>query len=287
MKAIACESPAKLGLPLSRFSWAELRRQVLAAGGVAEISGMTIRRWLRADAIRPWTHRSWLFPRDPDFAKKAGPIMNLYHRCWKGRPLGPRDFVLSADEKTQIPIRSLLHPITPPTPGHAMRVETDYARHGTCAYTAAWDVHRAALFGRVNAQISILTFDALVADVMSEEPYRTARRVFWVVSNGTIHRGQRAINRLQARRPTLILVHTHVHASWLNQIEIYSSILQRGALTPADFASQGAVADCILGFEAHALPNRGTCLRMALHTLHLARLLMRCQTSVGLGKIAA
>jgi hypothetical protein len=92
---------------------------------------------LRADAIRPWTHGSWIFPRDPRFVDNAVPVLDLYHRRWKGPPLGPRDFVLSADEKTQIPIHSRRHPITPPMPGHAMRVETDYKRHDTCAYVAA------------------------------------------------------------------------------------------------------------------------------------------------------
>lgn len=286
VKAIACELPATFGLPLSRFSRAELRRHVLAAGLVAEISGMTIWRWLRADAIRPWTHRSWIFPRDPAFAEKAGPVLDLYHRRWKGKPLGPRDFVLSADEKTQIPIRSLRHPITPPAPGRAMRVETDYKRHGTCAYIAAWDVHRATLFGRVEAKISIAAFDAVIAGVMAQAPYRTARRVFFIVDNGTIHRGQRAINRLQARWPNLILVHTPVHASWLNQIEIYFSILQRKALTPADFSSQGAVADRILGFQHHyqtvARPFEWRFTRR-----DLARLLSRCAPFAQVDKTAA
>jgi len=286
VKAIACELPAKLGLPVSRFSRAELRRHVLAAGIVAEISGVTIWRWLREDAIRPWTHRSWIFPRDPEFAAKAGPVLDLYHRRWKGTPLGPRDFVLSADEKTQIPIHSRRHPITPPTPSRSMRVESDYQRHGTCAYVAAWDVHRAVLFGRVGATISITAFDALVADVMHQAPYRTARRVFWVVDNGTIHRGQRAIDRLQARWPNLILVHLPVHASWLNQIEIYFSILQRKALTPADFRSPRAVADRILGFQAHyqtvARPFDWRFTRR-----DLARLLARCAPAADLTTLAA
>jgi hypothetical protein len=271
---------------LSRFSRAELRRHVLAAGLVAEISGMTIWRWLRADAIRPWTHRSWIFPRDPQFAEKAGPVLDLYHRRWQGRPLGPRDFVLSADEKTQIPVRSRRHPITPPTPGHAIRVETDYTRHGTCTYVAAWDVHRAMLFGRVQAKISIEAFDAVVAEVMDQEPYRSARRVFWVVDNGTIHRGSRAIDRLRTRWPNLILVHTPVHASWLNQIEIYFSILQRKALTPADFASQDAVADRILGFQQHyqsvARPFEWRFTRQ-----DLTRLLTRCAPAADFAKLAA
>ena len=85
VKALACELPVKLGLPLSRFSRSELRRYVLAAGIVAEISGVTIWRWLHEDALRPWSRRSWIFPRDPEFATKAGRVLDLYHRRWKGR----------------------------------------------------------------------------------------------------------------------------------------------------------------------------------------------------------
>lgn len=251
VKALACELPATLGLPLSRFSRSELRRQVLAAGLVAAISGVTIWRWLHEDALRPWSRRSWIFPRDPQFARKAGPVLDLYHRRWHGHPLGPKEFVLSADEKTQIPIRSRRHPIVPPAPGRAMRIEHEYRRHGVCAYLAAWDVHRARLFGHVVRRISIVAFDALVAAVMAQEPYRSARRVFWIVDGGTIHRGPRARARLEGRFPNLTLVQLPTHASWLNQIEIYFSILQRKALTPADFASQQAVAARILGFQDH------------------------------------
>lgn len=251
MKAIACELPGQLGLPLSRLSRADLRRHVLATGLVAQISGVTIWRWLRQDAIRPWSHRSWIFPRDPLFEEKAGPVLDLYHRRWQGKPLGPRDFVLSADEKTQIQLRQRRHPITAPGARRPMRVESDYRRQGTCAYLAAWDVHRAKLFGRVVQTISITSFDALVADVMRRAPYRTARRVFWIVDNGTIHRGQRAMDRLRARWPNLMLVHLPVHASWLNQIEIYFSIVQRKALTPDDFATQTDVRARLLGFQRH------------------------------------
>src|SRR5690606_13906498 len=134
---MACELPAKLGLPLSRFSRAELRRHALALGIVAEISGVTIWRWLREDAIRPWTRRSWVFPTDPHFTEKAGRVVDLYHRRWNGSRLGPRDFVICADEKTQIQIRSRAHPLTPPAPGRPTRVESEYKRHGTCAYLAA------------------------------------------------------------------------------------------------------------------------------------------------------
>jgi len=251
VKALACELPATVGLPLSRFSRSELRRYVLAAGIVAEISGVTIWRWLHEDALRPWSRRSWIFPRDPEFATKAGRVLDLYHRRWNGRALQQDEFVISADEKTQIPIRTRCHPITPPAPGRPIRVEHEYRRHGVCAYIAAWDVHRAMLFGDIVQKISIVAFDALVTQVMNQEPYRLARRVFWIVDGGTIHRGRRAVDRLEGQFHNLTLVHLPKHASWINQIEIYFSILQRKALTPANFNSQDEVAARIIGFQQH------------------------------------
>lgn len=275
MKAIACELPSKFGLPLSRFSRAELRRHVLAAGLVAQISGVTIWRWLRDDAIRPWAHRSWIFPRDPAFAEKAGRVLDLYHRRWRGKPLGPRDFVITADEKTQIQLRQRRHPITAPGPHRPMRVESDYKRGGTCAYLAAWDVHRGKLFGRVVKRISIAGFDALVADVMRRPPYCTARRVFWIVDNGTIHRGQRAITRLRVRWPNVIVVHLPVHASWLNQIEIYFSIVQRKALTPDAFATHAEVTSRLLSFQRH-YQRMARPFEWRFTRADLAKLLRRC-----------
>lgn len=281
MKALACELPAKLGLPLSRFSRSELRRHVIAAGIVAEISGTTIWRWLSEDAIRPWSKRSWVFPRDPDFLAKAGPVLDLYHRQWKGEALGSNDFVISADEKTQIQIRTPRHETRAPGPGRAMRVEHEYRRHGVCAYLAAWDVHQARVFGQVEDRISIPAFDALVASVMERDPYRHASRVFWILDGGTIHRGQRAVDRLQSQWSNLVVVHLPTHSSWLNQIEIYFSILQRKALTPADFSSREMLVERILGFQRHyqqiAQPFDWRFTRQ-----DLLRLVDRCHTPAGL-----
>ena len=105
VKALACELPHRLGLPLSRLSLADIRQEVMAQGIVAQISGTTLWRWLSADALRPWQHRSWIFPRDPDFSSKAGGILDLYARIWQGKPLHRSEFVISADEKTSIPAR--------------------------------------------------------------------------------------------------------------------------------------------------------------------------------------
>jgi hypothetical protein len=271
VKALACELPARRGLPLARWTCAELRREVMAQGLVAQISGTTLWRWLGQDALRPWRHRSWIFPRDPNFAAKAGPILDLYHRRWQGTPLGPYDYVLSADEKTSIQARKRKHPSLPPTSGRPIYVEHEYARCGAWAYIAAWDVHRAKLFGRCERKTGIVPFERLVAQVMRQEPYRSARRVFWIVDNGSSHRGQPASDRLKAKWPNIVLVHTPVHASWLNQIETYFSIVQRKVVTPNDFPSLNAVKQRLLDFqqryEASAKPFRWTFSRRDLQAM--------------------
>jgi hypothetical protein len=249
IKALACELPSRRGLPLARWSLAELRREAVAQGLVAQISGTTLWRWLSQDALRPWRHRCWIFPRDPAFAIKAGRILDLYQRRWENKALGPRDYVLCADEKTSIQARRRKHPSLPPGPGRPMYVEHEYARTGAWAYIAAWDVHRAKLFGRCERKTGIVPFDRLVAQVMRQHPYRSARRVFWIVDNGSSHRGQRAAARLRAKWPNIILVHTPVHASWLNQIEVYFSIVQRKLLTPNDFANLAALRDQLMQFQ--------------------------------------
>jgi hypothetical protein len=251
IKALACELPHDLGIPLSRFSMTELKRAAIDRGVVASIGETTIWRWLSQDAIKPWNHRSWIFPRDPNFAAKAGRILDLYEGFWEGRPLADDEWVISADEKTGIQARSRRNPTLPPAPARAMRVEHEYSRMGSLAYIAAWDVKQARIFGRCETKTGIEPFDRLVLQVMSREPYRSASRVFWIVDNGSSHRGQASIDRLQGRWNNLVLVHTPVHASWLNQVEIYFSVLQRKVLTPNDFASTQELEDRILQFQDH------------------------------------
>jgi len=102
IKALACELPAKTDTPLARWQCPDLARAAVESGIVASISGTTIWRWLSSDAIKPWQHRSWIFPRDPDFGTKAARVLDLYARRWEGQPLGPDDYVISADEKSQL-----------------------------------------------------------------------------------------------------------------------------------------------------------------------------------------
>lgn len=249
VKALACEIPWLQGIPLSRFSSSDIATEIIQRGIVAHISGSTVWRWLDEDAIKPWQHRSWIFPRDPAFEEKAARVLDLYQGMWQGRPLKFNEFVISADEKTSIQARARRHPSLAPAPGLCMRVEHEYERKGSLSYLAAWDVRRAKVFGRCEEKSGIQPFDRLVAMVMNREPYRSAKRVFWIVDNGSSHRGPKAVARLRERWPQLVLVHLPVHASWLNQIEIYFSIVQRKALTPNDNCTLQDLARRIILFQ--------------------------------------
>lgn len=240
-----------LGLPFSRLSTSDIALQAQHTGLVATISDSTVWRWLHEDAIRPWQHRCWIFPRDPDFAFKASRILDLYERVWKGRALKDDEFVISADEKTSIQARRRIHPTLPPKPGLPMKVEHEYERMGAWAYIAALDVHSAKVFGSCEVKSGIVPFDALIETIMEQPRYREARRVFLIVDNGSSHRGEASIRRIQGKYPNITVVHGPVHASWLNQIEIYFSILQRKVLTPNDFMSLAELRERIEKFERH------------------------------------
>jgi len=251
VKALACELPAAGGTPLARWTCPELARHATASGIVAAVSASTVRRWLADDALKPWQHRSWIFPRDPHFALKAGRVLDLYQRVWEGEPLSRDEYVLSADEKPSVQARMRIHLPLPPGPRRAMRAESEYARCGTLAYLAAYDVHRARVLGRCEPTTGIKPFTALVDQVMTAEPYASARRVFWVVDNGASHRNWAAAARLRDAYPNAQMVHLPVHASWLNQVEVYFSVIQRKLLTPDDFEDLESLATQILAFEQH------------------------------------
>jgi hypothetical protein len=231
--ALACERVAQTRLPLSRLSLGDLAR--LASGELGKpISRTTVRRVLDEDAIKPWRYQHWIFPRAPDFFRKAAVVLDLYEGRWEGERLDPFDYVISADEKTSIQACKRCHATLPPGPGRNRRVEHEYERGGALQYLAAWDVQLGRVLGRCEPRTGIEPFGRLVAQVMQQEPYRSAQRVFWVVDNGSSHRGEASVRRMLSWYSNAVLVHTPVHASWLNQVEIYFSLVQRKVLTPND-----------------------------------------------------
>lgn len=246
--AIVCETLHEHKLPLSRFSIADLHKIVVKEEGLAGLSHGSLARILTQNALKPWRYSYWLFPRDPDFVRKACVILDLYAGFWEGQRLGPNEYVLSADEKT-IQVLARCHPGLPAIPGHEQLVEFEYERLGTVAYHAAWDVFRGQIFGRVAPNTCIATFNQLVDLVMIQEPYRSSARTFWIVDGGCAHHPNTFPARLQGMYPNAVAVSLPTHSSWLNQIEIYFSIVQRKVLTPMDVANEETLTNRLLGFQ--------------------------------------
>ena len=247
--ALACALPAESGVPLARWSGPDLARE-LAARCQITVSASTVGRWLAGDALKPWQHRSWISVRDPEFAAKAGRVLDLYAGIWDARPLSPGDYVICADEKTSIQARCRCHPTLPPGKARALRIEHDYDRGGALAYLAAWDVHRGQVTGRCEDTTGIAPFARLAEQVMTTEPYASANRVFWIVDNGSSHRGAASAERMATAWPNAQLIHLPAHASWLDQAEIYFSVIQRKVLTPNDFTGLDQIRDRLAAFEA-------------------------------------
>ncbi|HEV3145262.1 MAG TPA: IS630 family transposase [Gemmataceae bacterium] len=253
VQAIACEVIFETERPLSRQSLADLTTRARTALQ-RPISRATVWRILHTADLKPWRFEYWIFPRDPKFIAKAEVILDLYAGFWQGTPLTPKDCIVSSDEKTSIQARIRRHRGLPPAPGRLRRVEFEYERGGALQYMAGWDVRRGCVTGRCEPHTGIEPFGRLVAQVMAQEPYCSAKRVFWVVDNGSSHRGAASIKRLRKAHPNAIMVHTPIHASWLNQVEIYFAQIQRKVLTPNDFTSLAEVESRLRLYEE--LTNR-------------------------------
>jgi transposase len=247
--ALACQLPAATGVPLSRWTGPELAAELAAQGLARPISPSSILRILAENPVKPWQYQSWIFPRDPDFAAKAAVILDLYQGYYQGKRLRPGDRIVSVDAKPSIQARQRCHPTRPPARGQPMRLEHEYDRAGALALLAALDVHTGEVPAAATPPaIGITPFMDLMGQVMAQPRYNNAPRVFVIVDNGSDHRGQAAISRLATAHPNAIMIHTPVHASWLNQAEIFFSIVQKKVISPNDFASVDDLSATLLAF---------------------------------------
>jgi len=247
-KFLVCETLHEHRQPLSRFSISDLHRVVIEEEGLGNLSYGSLVRILDENVLKPWRYTYWLFPRDPNFVSKACVTLDLYAGFWQGQRLGPDEFLLSSDEKT-IQVLKRCHPGLPVIPGYVQRVEFEYERLGTVAYHAAWDVFRGQVFGRVAPNTCIATFNQLIDLVMTQEHYQGSARTFWIVDGGCAHHPNTFPARLQGMYPNAVAVPLPTHSSWLNQIEIYFSIVQRKVLTPMDVANAETLTERLLGFQ--------------------------------------
>jgi transposase len=246
--ALACQLPAATGVPLSRWTGPELLAEITRAGLAGQLSVSSVLRILAEHPVKPWQYQSWICPRDPDFAARAAVILDLYQGFYRGRRLRPGDRILSVDAKPSIQARGRCRPTAPAAPGKPVRVEHEYVRHGALALLAALDVHTGKVFAATPDTTGIAPFMDLMGQVMSLPEYKDAPRVFVIVDNGSDHRGQAAVRRLHDAWPNAVMIHTPVHASWLNQAEIFFSITQKKVISPNDFASLDELARTLLAF---------------------------------------
>jgi transposase len=247
--ALACQLPAETGVPLSRWTGPELRREIEERGlASVAVSESSVLRILAENPVKPWRFQSWITPRDPRFEEKAGVILGLYQGFYQGEPLRPGDRVLSVDAKPSIQARGRLRPVVPPAPGRVMRVEHEYERNGALALLACYDVHEGTVTASTPKTTGIVPFMDLMAKMFEKPQYRDAPRVFVIVDNGSDHRGQASADRLRRAHPNAILVHTPVHASWLNQVEIFFSVIQKKVVSPNHFPSLEKLSETLLVF---------------------------------------
>ena len=250
MVALACQLPAATGVPLAHWTGPELAAELTARGLASPMSASSVLRILAEHPVKPWQYQSWIYPRDPDFEAKAKVILDLYQGFYQGEPLGPGDRILSFDAKPQINARRRRHPTLPAAPGRAVRYEHEYKRQGSLALLAGLDVHTGQVFASTPLTTGITPFMDLAGQVMARPEYKNAPRVFAIVDNGSDHRGQAAVSGLARAHPNAIMIHTPVHASWLNQIEIFFSVIQKKVVTPNDFASLEELSATLLAFTA-------------------------------------
>jgi transposase len=247
--ALACQLPAATGVPLARWTGPELAAELTAQALVSEPMSVSSLLRIRAEnPVKPWQYQSWIYPRDPDFETKANVILDLYQGFYQGEPLGPGDRILSVDAKPSIQARGRIHQTVPAARGKPVRVEHEYVRHGALTLLAGLDVHTGKVFASTPETTGIAPFMDLAGQVMARSEYNNAPRVFVIVDNGSDHRGTAAAERLRKAHPNAIMIHTPVHASWLNQIEIFFSIIQKKVVSPNDFASLDQLSSTLLAF---------------------------------------
>ncbi len=247
--ALACQLPVDTGVPLSRWTGPELRAELAAQGLVSgPVSASSVLRILAENPVRPWRYQSWIFPRDPDFEAKARVVLDLYQGFYQGKPLQPGDRILSADAKPSIQARGRVHATLPAAPGRPVRVEHEYERHGALALLACLDVHAGRVLASTPGTTGIVPFMDLMGEVMARPEYKNAPRVFVIVDNGSDHRGKAAADRLRRAHPNAVTIHTPVHASWLNQVEIFFSVIQKKVVSPNNFPSLEKLSETLLAF---------------------------------------
>lgn len=239
---LACSRPADCKAPFREVWSGESLRAALERMTGFKMSTSEVRRILRSEEIRPHRLRVWLHSPDPEFAKKVRRICAVYMT-----PPGPDEMVLCIDEKTGMQALERKHPTRTPRAGRAGRFEFEYIRRGTRTLFAAFNPHTGEVFGRCSRRRKAADLLRFMEDVANRYP---SKRITVVWDNLNIHAASKweVFNRRHGGR--FRFVYTPIHASWVNQVEIWFSILARRVLRYGLFGSTSDLTAAVRGFIA-------------------------------------
>lgn len=234
---LVVQAPDKFGLPFARWSVRTLSEFLRARYGF-EVSPASLSRFLLSMALKPHRLKYWLNPKDPDFDEKARRICRLYCQPPKGTT------VVSLDEKPGVQALRRLHPDRPMKQDRCRRVEFEYKRGGTRCIFAAFNVKTGQVLVRVepNRKLPrVLAFLDLIV-----QRYRRGKLL--IITDNIHSRTGKAAKEWLRKHPRVRFVFTPFHGSWLNQVEIWFSILTNQCLRGQSFRSVRHLAGAILRF---------------------------------------
>lgn len=254
---MACSRPEEKDIPVARWSNAEITRRLITLGVVIRIAASTVGRWLAAEKLRPWRYHNWQRILDPQaFLERARPVLELYGKAREWLAEGV--WIVCADEKTSIQARQRPEPLEPAVPGHPVHVAARYVRQGALHLFAALSVVDGWVSGLCRQRKRFVDFQAFVlAVVIPEALRRGVHTVALILDNGTTHAPKQLERWLQELcvshgwALTFQVFWLPANASWLDQIEIWFSVLQRKLLQPNHFNSLQALEKAISAFIAH------------------------------------
>lgn len=238
--AIACSKPTDFDIPLARWSCSDIATHLITLGIVVSIATSTVWRWLKSERIKPWRFHAWMHRIDDNFVAKATPVLKLYAQA--KFLLSAGFWVVCVDEKTSIQAREGLHPNKPAGVKQPVHFAARYVRKGATHLFAALSVAEGLIYGCCRPTKTFHDFQTFLLEVLIPEAIRrNVRHIYLILDNGSTHAPKQLqawLNHKQKEEGwnfTVEVVWLPKYASWLDQIEIWFSILQRKLLTPNDF----------------------------------------------------
>jgi len=263
--ALATQPPAQQGHPITHWSISDLARAAIQKGIVDSIGSSTIWRLLDQAVIKPYRWHYWLNSNDPDFQVKMLDIVNLYLQAFELLKIG--EIILCVDEKTSIQALQRKYPHKPVRPSRRELIEHEYKRHGTCCLTAALEVATGQIMGMLTPNRPAEVFAEFMQWVL--DCYAEAEKIHIVLDGLNTHyhkltceavarachcelpeieTGRQRKEFLTDPSKRVVFHFTPTHASWLNQIEIWLSVLTRKVIRRGDFSSVDDLQDKIIEF---------------------------------------